>query len=99
MAPRERVHATYRWAKQSAQGCGSGSGESASGSARWIVHRTGHGAAAAAALIPRVARREPREDRFGTRLTLLGSEGRLSRQAPGQSVQHTEQGDRVRGRR
>jgi hypothetical protein len=51
MAPRERVHATYRWVKQSAQGCGSGSGESAAGSARWIVHGTGHGAAAAAALM------------------------------------------------
>jgi hypothetical protein len=51
------------------------------------VDRPWHGARGRSGrrLDTRVARREPREDRFGTRLTLLGSEGRFSRQAPASS--------------
>ena len=98
MAPRERVHATYRWVKQFAgmririRRVSVRVGE---------VDRPPHRARGRSGrrFDPRVARREPREDRFGTRLTLLGSEGRLSRQSPGEFVQHAEQGGRVRGDR
>ena len=81
--------------KQSAQGCGSGSGESAPGSARCTVHRTGHGAAAAAALMAAYARREPREDLVGARRPLVRGEGRLARQASGDLVQQREQAGHV----